>query len=60
MVARTDDRYALALRGSRGAGAGRRAFIEISYYRNASSIDEYDYRRSQLLAGVEFALREAR
>jgi tetratricopeptide (TPR) repeat protein len=59
VVERKDERYGLSLRGSREAGAGRRAFVEFSYYRNDSSIDEYDYRRSQLLAGVEFMLERA-
>jgi tetratricopeptide (TPR) repeat protein len=58
--ARRDDRHGLALRGSRGVGAGRRAFVEYSYYRNDSSIDGYDYRRGQLLVGVEVALEQAR
>jgi hypothetical protein len=58
--ARRDDRYGLALRGSRGVGAGRRAFVEYSYYRNDSSIDDYDYRRGQLLVGIEVALEQAR
>lgn len=60
VVVRKDDRYAFALRGSRGAGAGRRVFLEFSYYRNDSNLGEYDYRRGQLLAGLEFALGEGR
>ncbi|HZN86614.1 MAG TPA: tetratricopeptide repeat protein [Burkholderiales bacterium] len=59
VVERTDDRTSVALRGSRGAGAGRRVFVEFSYYRNASSIDQYDYRRGQLLAGIELDLEKA-
>jgi tetratricopeptide (TPR) repeat protein len=60
VLVRRDDRHGLALRGSRGVGAGRRAFVEYSYYRNDSSIDDYDYRRGQLLVGIEVALEEAR
>lgn len=60
VVEREDDRASLALRGSRGAGAGRRVFVEFSYYRNDSSLEEYDYRRGQLLAGIEFDLEQAR
>jgi tetratricopeptide (TPR) repeat protein len=58
--ARRDDRHGLALRGSRALGTGRRAFVEYSYYRNDSSIDFYDYRRGQLLVGIELALEGAR
>jgi tetratricopeptide (TPR) repeat protein len=58
--ARRDDRYGLALRGSRGVSTGRRAFLEYSYYRNDSSIDGYDYRRSQLMLGIEIALEKPR
>ncbi|MEX2198765.1 MAG: tetratricopeptide repeat protein [Burkholderiales bacterium] len=58
--ARRDDRYGLALRASRDAGAGRRAFVDYSYYRNESSIDDYDYRRSQLMLGLEIALEKSR
>jgi tetratricopeptide (TPR) repeat protein len=58
--ARRDDRYGLALRGSRGVSTGRRAFLEYSYYRNDSSIDDYDYRRSQLMLGIEIALEKPR
>jgi tetratricopeptide (TPR) repeat protein len=58
--ARRDDRYGLALRASRGVSTGRRAFVEYSYYRNDSSIDDYDYRRGQLLVGIEVALEQAR
>jgi tetratricopeptide (TPR) repeat protein len=60
VLERTDERYAFALRGSRGAGGGRRTFVEFSYYRNDSSVDEYRYRRGQLFAGIEFALDKAR
>jgi hypothetical protein len=60
VVERSDDRHGLALRGSRGVSAGRRAFVEFSYYRNDSNIDNYDYRRGQLLVGIEFALEKAR
>jgi tetratricopeptide (TPR) repeat protein len=60
VVARRDDRYGLALRASRGVSAGRRAFLEYSYYRNDSSIDDYDYRRSQLMVGIEIALDKPR
>jgi len=60
VVERTDDRYGFALRGSRGAGAARRAFVEYSYYRSDSSIDGFDYRRGQLLVGMEVALEGAR
>jgi hypothetical protein len=60
VVDRADDRYGLALRGSRGVSAGRRAFLEYSYYRNDSSIDDYDYRRSQLMLGIEIALEKPR
>lgn len=56
VVERRDERTSFALRGSRDVGERRRAFVEFSYYRNQSSIDLYDYRRSQLLAGVEFVL----
>ena len=57
---RADDRYGLALRGSRGVSAGRRAFADYSYYRSDSSIDAYDYRRSQLMVGIEIALEKPR
>ncbi|MGH8707075.1 MAG: hypothetical protein ACREVD_03340 [Burkholderiales bacterium] len=57
---RTDERYGFALRASRDVGAGRRAFVDYSYYRSDSSIDAYDYRRSQLMLGIEIALDEAR
>jgi hypothetical protein len=57
--ARRDDRYGLALRGSRGVSTRRRAFVEYSYYRNDSSIDDYDYRRSQLMLGIEITLDKA-
>lgn len=60
VVVRSDDRYGFALRCSRGVGAGRRAFVEFSDYRSDSTIDSYDYRRGQLLVGIEFAPREAR
>lgn len=60
VVVRNDDRYALALRSSRDAGAGRRVFLEFSYYRNDSSLGEYDFHRGQLLAGLEFSLGEGR
>jgi tetratricopeptide (TPR) repeat protein len=60
VVTRLDDRFAFALRGSRGLGGGRRAFAEYSHYRNESSIDSYDYRRSQLLFGIEVTLEDAR
>jgi tetratricopeptide (TPR) repeat protein len=60
VVDRADDRYGLALRGSRGVSTGRRAFLEYSYYRNDSSIDGYGYRRSQLMLGIEIALEKPR
>lgn len=60
VVERKDDRYGLALRASRGVGAGRRAFVDYSYYRSDSSIDDYDYRRSQLMLGIEIALEKSR
>lgn len=56
VVTRVDDRYAFALRASRGLGDRRRAFAEYSHYRNDSSIDSYDYRRGQLLFGIEVTL----
>lgn len=59
VVARRDDRYGLALRGSRAAGGKHRTFVEFSYYRNESSVDFFDYRRGQLQFGVELALEEA-
>lgn len=59
-LARRDERRGLALRASRDAGAGRRAFVDYSYYRNESSIDAYDYRRSQLMLGIEIALEKSR
>lgn len=60
VLARRDDRHGLALRASRDAGAGRRAFVDYSYYRSDSSIDDYDYRRSQLMLGIEIALEKPR
>lgn len=60
VLEREDRRSSLALRGSREAGAGRRAFVELSYYHNNSSIDDYDYRRRQLLAGIELMLEKSR
>jgi hypothetical protein len=30
-----------------------RLFIDYSYYRNSSSLDAYDYKRHQFLAGSE-------
>jgi hypothetical protein len=56
VVEREDERTSFVLRGSREAGAGRRAFVELSAYRNDSSIDDYDYRRRQLLLGIEWML----
>lgn len=60
VLARRDERHGLALRASRDAGAGRRAFVDYSYYRSDSSIDDYDYRRSQLMLGIEIALEKSR
>jgi hypothetical protein len=58
--ARRDDRYGFALRASRGLSSARRAFVDYSYYRSDSSIDGYDYRRSQLMLGIEIALDQPR
>ena len=59
VLARRDRRHGLALHASRDAGARRRAFVDYSYYRNDSSITGYDYRRSQLMLGLEIALDKA-
>lgn len=55
-IDRRDDRYGLVLRASRAVGLARRAFVEYGGYRNASTIERYDYRRGQLFLGVELAL----
>ena len=60
VLEREDERTSLVLRGSREAGTDRRVFVEISHYRNDSSIDDYDYRRGQLLLGIELVLEKAR
>jgi len=40
VVERTDDRWGMVVRGSRSVSAGRRLFVELSSYRNDSSIDD--------------------
>jgi tetratricopeptide (TPR) repeat protein len=55
-VRREEDRTMAAFRVSRPLGSLWRAFVDYSYTRNESTLDIYDYRRSQWLAGVEAAL----
>jgi tetratricopeptide (TPR) repeat protein len=57
-VTRQDDRYGIAARASQGLSARWSVFIDYSYYRNKSNLDTYDYRRHQLMAGVEAALEK--
>jgi hypothetical protein len=55
-VLRKDDRYGLALRASHPLSSRWNAFIDYSYYRNASNLDTYDYARHQVLAGFQAEL----
>lgn len=55
-VRREEDRTLAAIRVSRPLGSVWRVFADYSYTRNQSTLDIYDYRRSQFLAGVEAAL----
>ena len=57
-VRREEDRTLAALRVSRPLGSVWRVFADYSYTRNESSLDIYDYRREQFLAGVEAALEK--
>ena len=57
-VRRVEDRTLAAFRASRPLGSVWRVFADYSYTRNQSTLDIYDYRRSQFLAGVEAALEE--
>ena len=57
-VRREEDRTLAAVRASRPLGTQWRVFADYSYYRNESTLDIYDYRRGQFLAGVEAALEK--
>jgi tetratricopeptide (TPR) repeat protein len=57
-VRREEDRTLAAIRVSRPLGSLWRVFADYSYYRNESTLDTYDYRRGQFLAGVEAALEK--
>lgn len=57
-VRREEDRSLAAFRVSRPLGSAWRVFADYSYSRNESTLDIYDYRRSQFLAGVEAALEK--
>ena len=57
-VRREEDRTLAAFRVSRPLGSAWRVFADYSYSRNESTLDIYDYRRSQFLAGVEAALEK--
>lgn len=52
-VKREDKRLGIELRGYRRLAGLWRVFADYSYYRNDSTIDTYDYRRYQVLAGIE-------
>jgi len=55
-VTRKDHRYGFALRASRPLSTPWRAFVDTSYYRDESNLDIYDYRRYQLMVGIEAVL----
>jgi hypothetical protein len=57
-VRREEDRGLAAVRVSRSLGTHWRVFADYSYTRNQSTLDIYDYRRGQFLAGVEAALEK--
>jgi len=57
-IRRDDSRYGLAAHASHRLSGPWRAFVDYSYYRNDSTIDTYDYRRSQVLAGIEIQLEK--
>ncbi len=57
-VRREEDRTLAAVRVSRPLGSLWRVFADYSYTRNESTLDIYDYRRGQFLAGVEAALEK--
>jgi hypothetical protein len=56
LVQRADDRFGFALRASRPLEGHWRLFVAYEYYDNSSNLETFDYRRSQLSAGVEVAL----
>jgi Tfp pilus assembly protein PilF len=57
-VEREDRRYGILVHAYRRLGGPWRAFADYSYYRNDSTIDTYDYRRYQVLAGVEIVFEK--
>lgn len=52
---RAEDRYLAALRADYPLAGAWRWFLDYSYVRNESNFDAYDYRRHQVLVGVELA-----
>jgi tetratricopeptide (TPR) repeat protein len=52
-IRREDRRVGLAVHAYRRLSGPWRVFLDYSYFGNDSTIDTYDYRRSQGLAGIE-------
>lgn len=58
VVTREDNRYGVAMRAYRNRRLTNlwRLFVDYSYYGNGSNLDAYDYKRHQLLVGIEAVL----